>query len=144
MKKAILLFACMGTMFCSFAQETPSETSGPPLTKEAYLQKSKRQRTLAIVMISGGGALFVEGADMVLKNTDFGFGTPTKKNEALSVVLVIAGAAAIIVSIGLFVSVHDNKKKALSIAFKYEPVPILQGSMVFCKSVPSLNLKIRL
>ena len=149
MKKATLLFVCMGTMFCSFAQETPSETPEPVLTKEEYKKKSKGERTAAIVMISAGGVMTIAGFAVVLNNLDFNglFDSnyqPKNQNETLEYVLVIGGLAAMLGSIPLFVSAHKNKKRAMSVSFINEPVLQLQKSMVFYRAVPSLNLKIRL
>jgi hypothetical protein len=152
MKKAIILFVCVGAMFCSFAQETPPGDEGPFLTKQEYLQKSKAQRTGAIVMVSAGGALAIAGLILAVENlgTDIGNdlfpNTPgePKKNEALSAVLLIAGVGAMLGSIGLFRSARKNKQKALSVTFKNELSPQLQKSLVVNRYVPSLTFKISL
>jgi hypothetical protein len=150
MKQAILLFVCMGTMLCSFAQETASETPKPSLTKEEYLKKSKRQRTGAIVMISAGGALVIAGIAVAANDLGndlyniFDDNASTNNHETLSTVLAVVGVAAMLGSIGLFVSAHKNKKKAMSISFKNETAPLMQNSMVFQQYVPSLSLRIRL
>jgi hypothetical protein len=148
MKKAIILFVCMGTMFCSIAQENPSGTSKPVLTKQEYLQKSKGQRTGAIVMVSAGGALAIAGLAVAVDEATNNIGNifepdkQTTKNETLSNVLFITGVAAMLGSIGLFVSAHRNKVKGLALSFKNEPANQLQRSMV--RSVPSISLKIRI
>jgi hypothetical protein len=150
MKKVILLFVCIGTMYCSFAQETPSETSKPVLTKQEYFQKSKGQRTAAIVLISVGGAITVAGIAVAAGDATEDLGNifdpnaETNKHETLSIALIITGVAAMLGSVGLFVSAHKNKKRALSVSFINEVAPQFQKGMVFYRSVPSLTLKISL
>lgn len=153
MKKAIIFLICMGTMIYSIAQENPSETPKPLLTKEEYLQKSKANRTGAIVLISAGGAITLAGFAVALNSLeeDLGnislFGSPTKttNNDAtFEAILIIGGVAAMLGSIGLFVSAHKYKRKALSVSFKNELAPQLQRSTVKYNAVPSLSLKIRL
>lgn len=152
MKKAIILFACIGILFWSVAQETPSGNDSPVLTKQQYLQKSKGQRTAAIIVISAGGVMTIAGLILVVQNlgTDIGNDifpdTPPdkKKNEALSWVLTVVGAGAMLGSISLFRSAHKNKRIAMSMSFKNEPAFQLQRSMVFTRYVPSLTLKINL
>jgi len=150
MKKAILLIVCAGTIFCSVAQQTPTETSKPVLTKDEYLQKAKGQKTGAIILIAAGGALVIAGAAVATKDLNDDLGnifepdTETNKHETLATVLVVAGIAAIAGSIGLFVSAHKNKKRAMSVSFKNEPTLQLQRSMAFYRSVPSFTLKISL
>lgn len=148
MKKAILLFVCMATVFCPFAQETPSATPEPGLTKEQFLKKWKRERTGAIVMISAGGVMTLVGMNISLSNSlnnseMFGVSLP-KKDETFGIVLLIAGVATMLASIGVFASARINKRKALSISFKNELSPQLRRSMIFYEPVPSLTLKISL
>ena len=151
MKKAIFLFVYLAAMFCSFAQETPSGDTNPLVTKEDFLKKSKGQRTGAIVLISAGGAMAIAGFGVALNDfsNDLGniFSTTehtSGNNSTLATVLIIAGVGAMLGSIGLFVSAHKYKRKALSLSLKNEMAPQLQRSMVFCQPVPSLSLKISL
>ena len=151
MKQAIFLLACMCPFICSVAQDMPSETSKPVLTKDEYLKKSRSQKTGAIVLISAGGVMTIVGA--AIATNDLGneltgiFNSnyqPDNSNETLSGVLAIGGLAAMLGSIPLFVSAHKNKKRAMSVSFINEPALQLQKSMVFYRAVPSLKLKVRL
>lgn len=156
MKKSILLFACTNAMFYTFAQEIPVEKPKPSLSKEEYLQKSKGQRTGAIVMISAGAATTIAGFAVAINEVENDLqngvnaifnptaANTTNDNGTFAPALIITGVAAMLGSIGLFVSAHKNKQKALNISFKNEPAPQVHRSTVFYKSVPSLNLKIRL
>src|SRR5664279_1767740 len=98
MKKTTMLIVCMGTIFCSYAQETPSETSNAVPTKQEYLRKSKAQKSGAIILISVGGALIIAGAATAVSNVNynidiFGNGQTnqnTNNDETLSDVLALA------------------------------------------------------
>lgn len=152
MKKAILLSICMGTMCCSFAQEISSDTAKPVLTKEAYLKKSKVQKTGAIVLVSAGGAMVITGLYLAIVelggdayNVAFPYTKVDKNNnKVLSAALIVGGLGTVYGSIRLFVSARKNKRMAYSVYFKNEYAPQLQQSFVINKPVPSLNLKIRL
>ncbi|MEP7143160.1 MAG: hypothetical protein ABI707_09835 [Ferruginibacter sp.] len=138
MKKAILLLVCIGTTFCSFAQQMPAETSKPALTKEDYLKRSKTLWKVAIIMVSAGGAMVITGIALAANNNNYG------DNETVAGVLFFGGCAVMLSSLGFSIPAHINKKKALSVSFKNEPASVLQRSAVFYKSVPSVSLKIAL
>lgn len=142
MKKVILLFLCIGTMYCSFAQEIPSKSAKPTLTKEEYLKKSRGQKIGAIVMVSIGGLMTLSGIAVGLNDLENLF--EESNNAGLTGVLIIGGVATMLGSIGLTVSSHINKKRALSVSFKSEPFHQLQKSTVVNKPIPSINLKISL
>jgi len=141
----------MCPFICSFAQEIPSETAKPVLTKDEYLKKSRSQKTGAIVLISVGGAMTIVGTAIAMNDAgneivgifDPNY-QPNNNNETLSGVLVIGGLAAMLGSIPLFISAHKNKKRAMRISFINEPALQLQKSMVFYRAVPSIKLKIGL
>jgi hypothetical protein len=70
---------------------------------------------------------------------------PEKKGRGIGV-LFIAGTAAIITSIPLFISAGRNNKKAkaLSVSFKPEQTNQLRGYCMTTRFVPALALKVRL
>jgi hypothetical protein len=152
MKKATLFIGCFFLMLALVAQETPREKTAETLTKEEYLKKSKGQKTGAIVLISAGGALTAVGFIVALNDLEYDLGglfdpnyQPREDdNEAVAAVLVITGVAAMLGSIPLFISAHKNKKRAMSISFKNELAPQLQGSFVFNRSIPGISFKIAL
>ena len=154
MKKTILLLACVATSRLCFAQEIPKDSNAILSAKEEYLQKARNKKSGAITMVVIGGILVIvagavsaSDAKHDLENIDI-FNPPpeseTNKHETVSTVLAVTGLAVILGSIGLFVSAHKNKKKAMSIGFKNEQAMQVQQSMVFYRSIPSLSLKISL
>ncbi|MEP7108969.1 MAG: hypothetical protein ABI760_13335 [Ferruginibacter sp.] len=152
MKKAIIVFVCLGIINYSFAQETPSETAKPSLTKEDYLKKSKGQKTGAIVLVSVGGAMAIGGIAWLANEftqdvVDVVNPYPANNSNSgkvFSAVLIVAGVAAILGGVKLFKSSHKNKQRALSMSLNNELVPQLQRSLVFNRYIPSLTLKVKL
>jgi hypothetical protein len=138
MKKMFLLFLCMSIMYSSIAQQTPSGTSKPVLTKEEYLQRSKKLWRVAIIVVSAGGAMAIAGIALGTNGNNY------NDDGNLSGALFITGCAVMISSLGFSIPAHINKKKAMSVSFKNEFAPLMQRNMVFNRSVPSLSLKIRL
>ncbi|MEP7108968.1 MAG: hypothetical protein ABI760_13330 [Ferruginibacter sp.] len=139
MKKAVLLFITLGTMYCSLAQQIPARKSKPAHTKEEYLQKSKKLWTAAIVMVSVGGVMAITGLAMGLNESNGNGGSGD-----VSGVLFVGGCGLMLGSLGCSIPGTIFKKKAMSLSFKNEPASSLQRGMVFNKTVPSLSLKISL
>ena len=115
----------------SFGQQTNSSF----LTKQDYLQKTKRQKTTAKILL-GGGIL------------SFGVGFATiggKQTHSIdNGIIIIAGTGAMFTSIPFFISASKNKKKAMSMSLKSQLVPQFQGTGFTYTPLPSLNLKIAL
>ncbi|MBC7888707.1 MAG: hypothetical protein H7Z13_12570 [Ferruginibacter sp.] len=149
MKKTVLLLLFLSAIYHSIAQSAMPDTTQPALTKEDYLEKSKNNRTGALVSLIGGGTLFMIGGIVMINDLNNSlenlFTTnETNTNDALSGALVITGSLAMLGSIPLFKAASKNKHKAYSVSFKNEPALQFQGNTVFYKPVPSLSMKIRL
>lgn len=146
MKKALFFITCMVIMAGAYCQEDTVNTPGSPVTKQEYLQKSRNQKTGAIVLISAGGVVTFIGMIVGLDNSledIFEPNKPSGGDETLAGVLIVGGVAAMLGSIILFKSARKNKERALSMSFKNELVPHLQRGIVFNRSIPSFNIKIR-
>lgn len=145
----MLLLACIALLFAAAAQENPDNNPQPVQTRADYLHKAKSQKTAAIVLVSAGGALVIIGAVTAVQSFDLNldlYSTNTNNNsddnETLSTVLVIAGLAAILGSVGLFISSHKNKKHALAMSVKNEPVLLMPNkNLVYNRGLPSLNIR---
>ncbi len=148
MKKLIVVFLCLSASLSLRSQELPTGPSQPTLSREEYLQKSKRQKTGAIVLISAGGAVMIPGAIMLVNNTanDFIFGpfTGEQSDNTVASILFATGAAAMLGSIPLFVSSHKNKKRAMELSFKNIPSSQVHKNMVINQQIPSINFRIAL
>lgn len=126
MKKITFSFLLLSVSAVTFSQQTDPM---PPLTKQDYLQKSKSQRTTAFILLGSGAALLAIAA-------------PGNVSFDILPVLVIGGGAAIAGSIPLFIAAGKNKRRAMSMSFKNESVPVPQNSGFASRPVPSLALKI--
>ena len=130
MKKIIFFSVLLLLSAATFSQQT---TTDAPLTKAAYMQKSKGMRTSGFIFLGIGvccAAIAAPG------------------NVSLDVLpfLAVGGAISALVSIPMFISAAKYKRKAMNASayFKMEQAPKLQGSNFTTKPVPSLTLKIGL
>jgi len=117
------------------AASTFGQQRNPSLTKQDYLQKSKRQKTTAKLLLGGGLLSFSVGF-----LTIGGKGTNSVDNG----IMLIAGTAAMVASVPLFIIASKNKKKAMSMSLKNQLVPRFEGTGFVYKPLPSLSLKIGL
>ena len=134
MKKAIFLFIFSTLAFSSFSQ--PGSPS-PALTKQDYLQKSKKQKTTAWILLAGGATVGFIGL------TQFNFaGSDGEVNNGAATVMFLTGTAAVITSIPFFSAAKKNKKKAASISFKMDRVPVLQSKSQTAIKYPALSFRL--
>lgn len=82
-------------------------------------------------MLGTGGALLAIAA-------------PGKVSFDILPVLVIGGGGLVIGSIPLFLASGKNKRRAMSMAFKNETVPLLQNGSLSKWSCASISIKIDL
>jgi len=128
MKKMISLAVLLAVAVTSFSQQTEPS---PVLTKQDYLQKSKSQRTSAFILLGTGAALLAVAA-------------PGNVSFDILPILVIGGGAAIVGSIPLFIAAGKNKRKAMSLSFKNETVPLPKYGGFTYQCATSLTPKPRL
>lgn len=153
MKKIIILTMLLILATTTFSQQiSPS----PTLTKQDYLQKSKKQKTAAWWLLGGGlvlsttsMAIGVGKAADDLANAFVGILTlnpdpAPQKDYTGETILLIAGTAAIVASIPLFIASGKNKKRGMSLSFKNERSLQLSKQNFVYRSVPSINLKFNL
>jgi len=118
----------------SFCQQTDFSQS---LTQKDYLQKSKKQKTAAWVLLGGGFALAVGGA-ILDASSDW------TKSETPYLVAIFVGGASMVGSIPLFIASGRNKRKAMNASTYFEirqnPIPTNTGLTLH--STPTLSLKI--
>lgn len=149
MKKIIFHSLLLIISAASFSQQI---NPAPPLAKQDYLQKSKKQKTAAWIITGAGsmGLLVTALADASQETsgvfvTFFSLGTiePTYKSYTG---LYLASAALTAVGISFFITSANNKKKAIfaTTSFKMEKFPTLQNGKLSSYASPSLSLKINL
>jgi len=148
MKKLVLAIATALFFFESFCQQT---NPAPALTKQDYLQKSKKQKTAAWILLAGGAAMMITGgiiwSNAVEDNVDpdnplsplLAPATTTKGTG-----LVFAGLLVSAGSIPLFIASGKNWRRAASVSLNYQKVQQVQNSAFVSRSLPSLTLKFSL
>lgn len=142
MKKFILFVTMLIIAVSTFSQQT---NPSPSLTKADYMQKSKKQKTAALVLL-GGGATFVLTGILIPKGDLIheGWLDNSYKNDGIKGVFELTGILSMIGSIPLFTASGKNKKRAMSISFQNETIPQIQNNSLVYSSVPSVSLKINL
>ena len=133
----------------SFSQQI---TLSQPLTREDFLQKSKNQKTTAIVLAAGGGTLasigLIEWSSGF--STGFDFSHPDTKAGSSEMntgnALAITGGALALSSIPFFIASSKNKRRAMNAttSFKMETAPVIQHKSFVSRSYPALIVKINL
>jgi hypothetical protein len=134
MKKII---TCIALLIVANSIHSQQSNPSAALTKKAYLQKSKNQKTAAWLFMGGGIGLTILGISADKSDVD-------NVGSSGRGVAIIAGVAAISVGTTLFILSSNNKKKAETIAFRMEKAPIIQqGSFVY-RSYPVLSFRLNL
>ena len=133
MKKTISLTLILIITGSALSQQT---NPSPTLTKQDYLKKSKGQKTGAFILL-GAGLLSVS-LGSVQVNPNIG------GNNSGNTAFLVTGLTAIGISVPLFIASSKNKKKAMSMSFKNQPLPQLQNYGFANRAIPSLNIKISL
>lgn len=135
MKNIILLILVMIISESIFGQQNhPASTR---LTKQDYLQKSKRQRTTARIL-SGSGFL------------GFGVGFLTlggkQSNSVDNAIMILTGMGAMITSIPFYISSGKNKKRVRNgtVFLKMETAPYMQENSLNQQVIPCAGIKLRL
>jgi hypothetical protein len=144
MSKAIIFITLLLFVTCSFGQQTTNTSVPKPNTD--YLQKSKKQKTTAWILLAGGTVLTTIGAGVALSGgLDCAFDDPDCGNDqTLASILIISGSAAILGSIPLFIASGKNKRKAASLSFNNIKMLQIKNSSLVYKPMPAVSLKINL
>lgn len=129
------IFVCLLLIFIisgSFGQQTNSHQ---PLTREDYLEKSKKQKTGAWILLGGG---------VVMSGIAFFAITGTMESSFDPLPPFAGGALLCIGSVPLFIAAGKNKRKAMhaSAYFEIQKNPVIIQKSITFNSSPSLSVKI--
>ena len=138
MKEGLLVVMIALTGISIIAQQTEP---GRQLTKQEYLDKSKRQKTTGWVLIAGGTAMAVIGG-IIFEQSEFL--SEDDPDTDLGGILFATGLAADLASIPFFISSGKNARKAATISFKNQKILLpLQNGFVK-KNRPAITLIVHL
>jgi len=140
MKKIITCTVILALSATSFCQQNVQRQS---LAKTDYLQKSKKQKSIAWVLLGGGATLVLTG--IIIPKGDLvqeGWLGNSYENDGVKGTFELIGLVSMIGSIPFFTASKKNNKRAMSFSFKNEPATQLVKSSLIYKSVPSLSLNI--
>lgn len=138
----LLLLALPGLLMAQQVQE-PNKW-----TKDNYLRKSKNQKALGVVMVSGGGLLATIG--LIISRSDLGNGldfdssndNPQKEKTANA--LLYTGGGMLLLSVPVFVSSIKNKQRAAAISINSRSQPVLHQNGITTRRMPVLSFTISL
>lgn len=115
MKKLLFLcIVCLCTTTHTNAQlrDTTSTMNTHKVDANALLQKSKKQKTTAWIMLGGGAGLAIAGYIIMQNEAEKDPLGSLLGQNATGVVVFIAGDAAMLGSIPFFIASGNNKRKA--------------------------------
>jgi len=139
MKKIIFFVIALSSVSSLLGQQTQTD-SVKYGTKEYYLQKSKRQKTGARVLVIAGTALMATGLLIGdSKNADFG-------QAGTGAIIFGLGFLADMGSIPLFIASSKNKKRAMkaTVSLKIEGGLAVQKQNILNTRFPAISLKFAL
>ena len=131
MKKIIFSLILLFFMVKSFSQT-------PAVSKDYYLQKSKSQKKVGWILLTGGTIMAVVGAIGFDDSWDSGSYT---KTDILGFVM-LGGILSDIASIPFFISSAKNKRRALSAAISNQKIFIPQQKGYALNTQTAFTLKL--
>lgn len=146
MKKIITILALILISDSTFSQQN---NLSPTLTKQDYLEKSKKKKTTAWILLGGGAALaliavVIPEGDLTDELDPYCLCYDIHENDGIKGALVLAGGLSMLGSIPFFIASGKNKRRAMNVSFKNDPVPQIQKSSFVYRYIPSFSLKISL
>ncbi|MBT8221255.1 MAG: hypothetical protein KJP00_15615 [Bacteroidia bacterium] len=117
MKRLILLFLVSFLVYALPAQQEQE----PELSKEYYLQKSKKQYNTAYKTLAGGVIAGLVGYVLVAENFSF---QGSNAGEVIGGILFFGGAITVLASVPTFIKAGQTKRKATQIAYEYRSLQL--------------------
>jgi len=135
----------MAVLILAFLMGFSAQTFGQEMTKENYLEKSRRQKTTGWILLGGGVAMAVAGGILFNENFILFGASDAEDNKAgIGGAMFVVGGLAALGSIPLFINSSSNAKKAALISFKNQPLNNLRYAGNIPKSIPSVHISIPL
>lgn len=133
MKKSIGAFLLVAFFTAAYGQQT--NITIPEITKAEYLKKSKHEKRAAWILLNTGSLAAILATIEV--NPDYGEST----NRPF---LFIGGLVMVGASVPMFTASARNKKRAMILSLKNNPVLHPPNNNLSYKPTPSISLKMGL
>ncbi|MDG1277651.1 MAG: hypothetical protein P8O16_10245 [Algoriphagus sp.] len=141
MKTKLILTVLITAFLLGFSTQTFAQE----MSKENYLEKSRKQKTTAWILLGGGVAMAVTGAILFDENFILFGASDAEENKAgIGGAMFVVGGLAALGSVPLFISSSSNAKKTAKISFKNQPLNNLRYAGNIPKSIPSVHISIPL
>ena len=148
MRKIIAFSVLLVFATTSFCQQVVQKHS---LTKEDYLQKSKKQKKIGWILIGSGVTLFAVSAIIPKGELTGEISYPclcqdVHQNDDIKAALGLAGVVSALVSIPFFIASGKNNRRAnaISASLKTDNASIVSGYSLTRINYPALSIKIAL
>ena len=128
MRKILILISCILTSNIVFGQDK---------AKEYFLERSKKQKTTAWILLSVGAAAIITGV-IIDSNVEPGDQSYTGG------FIEVGGAICTLTSIPFFISASKNKKRAATLTIKNERILSPMVNVLTIKKQASVSLNITL
>ena len=110
---------------------------GQSNTKDYFLEKSKKQKTTAWILLGTGAAAIITEA--IVDNSHRGTG-----QSLTGGILTVGGVLCTLTSIPFFISSSRNKRRAITFTINNEKTIRLQDKLFTSKNHPSISVHISL
>jgi hypothetical protein len=149
MKKIITCFVLVAFAKTSFCQQTVQK---PTLASTDYLQKSKKQKKTATILLAVGAGLIVTSVvipkgELTYDGICIGaYCSDRYKNDGIRAAFGLTGLVSMLGSVPFFIASGKNKRKArqASVFINMERARVLQATVIKNQSFPALGLRISL
>jgi len=149
MKKITILSLVLAFAITSFCQQAAQKSAFTPTD---YLQKSKKQKKAAVILLVAGAGLIVTA--VVIPNGELTYDgiclgawcSDKYKNDGIRAAFALSGITSMLGSIPFFIASGKNKKRAAraSVFINMEKTPVLQGMAFKNQSFPVLGISLGL
>ena len=149
MKKIVILSLMLAFAITSFCQQTVQK---PTLMQTDYLQKSKKQKKTATILLAVGAGLVITAfviprGELTYDGICIGAYCSDKyKNDGIKAAFALTGLVSMLGSVPFLIASGKNKRKArqASVFINMERARVLQATVIKNQSFPALGLRISL
>lgn len=117
-------------------------------SRDSLLEKSRKRKTAAWVLLGGGSALALTGVIVETRKVEGEllsiFEADLKSNSDAGEILLIGGLASMAGSIPLFIASHKKADKAIYMKATVNTIsiPVKQSQVLFTQAAISLNISL--